>query len=433
MREHADYLIVGGGVAGGHAAFEIRKHDKAGTILVVSDDNEFPYDRPPLSKEYLAGKMRRRELFFRADSYYARNRVKVLRGSRARAVDVSSRRVTLEDGSELSYGCLLLATGGRVRRLNLPGADLNGVYYLRTLRDCDNIRSTAHGSRKAVIIGGGFIGCELAATLTSRGLKVTLIELTPKLLSAAIDSETSSWVQEYHSKKGVRVLTSTSATALVGADGKANGVQLKDGEVISSDFVAVGVGIIPNTELAEAGGLRVDRGVVVNEHMRTSADGVYAAGDVARFYSPIFKRHLRVEHVDVAQKQGAVAGANMARRRMVFDELPYFFSNQFDLEINALGDLSQRTAVVRRGALNARTGFIQFYLNGQVLDGVLAVNADWRDIERAKSFVLSRTKFDDPSLLSNESKALSSFARGSRKVSRPAGELSSHKPVMAGK
>ena len=413
MPDSADYVIVGGGVAGGHAVFEIRKKDKSGRIVVVNAEDQFPYDRPPLSKEYLAGRMKRSELFFKADSYYSRNKVEFIKGRQAQDVDVSRRSIALDDGSELSYGRLLLATGGIVRKLDLPGSDLAGILYLRSLRDCDVVRSAIRGSKKAVIIGGGFIGCELAATLTGRGLKVTLIEVASRLLSAAIDEETSHFVQDYHAKNKVKVLTSTKVSGYRGKAGHVTTVELEGGDVIPADFVAVGVGITPNTGIAERAGLKVDRGIVVDERLRTSADGVYAAGDVARFYSPLFKRHLRVEHVDVAQKQGSVAGLNMAGQAKSFDELPYFFSNQFDLEINAFGDLSQHTTVVRRGHLDSKKGFIQFYFGGAVLNGILSMNANWKEIERARVLVEGRKEFEDPSVLSDESRTLRSFAKGS--------------------
>ena len=413
MPDSADYVILGGGVAGGHAVFGIRKLDKSGRIVVVNAEDQFPYDRPPLSKEYLAGKMKRRELFFRADSYFSRNKVEFVKGRQAQGLDVSRRSVTLDDGSELSYGRLLLATGGTARKLDLPGSDLGGILYLRTLQDCDAIRSAAKNSKRVAIIGGGFIGCELAATLTGRGLKVTLVEVAPRLLSAAIDEETSRWIQDRHSKNGVKVLTGTKAVCYRGKAGRVNGVDLDGGDIITTKYVAVGVGITPNSALAEKAGLKVDRGVVVDARLKTSADGVYAAGDVARFYSPIFNRYLRVEHVDVAQKQGAVAGTNMAGKTESFDELPYFFSNQFDLEINAYGDLSQHTDVVRRGPLDPKRGFIQFYFDGATLNGILSVNADWNEIERAKALIEGRKDFPDPAALSDESRTLRSFAKGS--------------------
>jgi NADPH-dependent 2,4-dienoyl-CoA reductase/sulfur reductase-like enzyme len=401
-----DYLIVGGGVAGGHAVYGIRKNDKIGNIIVINKEDHFPYDRPPLSKEYLAGKKEKREVFFRADSYYKRSKVEFIRGHSVNAIDTSLRKVRLDDGRELSYKSLLIATGGRVRKLELPGSDLEGIYYLRTIEDCDAIRKVATRSKEAVIIGGGFIGCEVAATLRGKGLKVTLIHKSPQLLSAAIDMETAQWIQGYHSKKGVKVLLNTNVTKFVGKDGKVQAVEVDDGKQIAADFVVVGIGITLNTELAEMAGLKIDKGVLVNEYLKTSADGVYAAGDIARFYSPIFERNLRVEHVDVAQKQGKIAGMNMAGRKEPFNELPYFFSFQYDLEINAYGDLSQHTEIVRRGKLDAKTGFIQFYFNDKMLNGILAVNADWNEIERAKSLLNMQKEFPSPSILSDESKTL---------------------------
>ncbi|MDG6945808.1 MAG: FAD-dependent oxidoreductase [Nitrososphaerota archaeon] len=406
MPNRIDYLIIGGGVAGGHAAYAIRKQDRTGKIVVVSDEKQLPYDRVPLSKEFLAGKRKRRELFFKGDAYYPRNKVEVIRERRAEALDISSKTVRLDDGQAFSYRRLLLATGGRPRKLELPGSDLAGIYYLRTLEDCDAIRKASSDASRAIIVGGGFIGCEVAATLRGRGLKVTLVELADRLLGAAIDERTAGWIQEYHIKQGVKVLTKTTVDEFVGKDGRVTDVKLGGGLVVPADFVVVGVGIIPNIAIAEEAGLKVDRGIIVDGRLRTSAADVYAAGDVARFYSPILKRVMRVEHYDVAERQGAVAGSNMAGRSASFDELPYFFSNQYDLEINAYGDLSSRTSTILRGDLDSRDGFLQFYFNGTVLDGVLSVNREWDEIEKAKELVESRKPIADPSAVGDESRAL---------------------------
>ncbi|MDA4131006.1 MAG: FAD-dependent oxidoreductase [Thaumarchaeota archaeon] len=414
MIEQCDYLIVGGGVAGGHAAYEIRKNDKKGTIVVVTAENQFPYDRPPLSKEYLAGKKKRNEVFFRADSYYSRNKIEVVKPHHVESMDTSRNRITIDGGREFSYKTLLLSTGGRPRRLNLPGAHLQGIYYLRTLLDCDAIRKASSSAKKVAIIGGGFIGCEVAATLRGKRKDVTLIEMAPRLLSAAIDEETASWLKEYHVKKGVKVLLNSSVSQFVGSGDKVEGVELIDGTNVAADFVVVGVGIELNTELAEGAGIKTDKGVVVNEHLETSVPNIYAAGDIAKFYSPLFKRYLRLEHVDVAQKQGAIAGENMTgkkkKKKKSFDEPPYFFSNQYDLEINAYGDLSQHSHVLRRGALDARKGFIQFYFDEEILNGILTVNAKWSDIEEAKSLIAVEAKYDR-SMLADESRPLKSIAR----------------------
>lgn len=411
VAQFADYLIVGGGVAGGHAAFEIRKRDKARKIIMITSEQQPPYDRVPMSKEYLGGKKSKNKLFFRADSYYKRNKIELIQERHVQKIDVSARMATLDDGSELSYKTALLATGGHVRRLQIPGSDLSGIYYLRTLQDCDAIKKAAKASRNAVIVGGGFIGCEVAATLRSKGLGVTLVELAPQLLGAAIDERTANWIKDCHIKKGVNILTNTSISSFLGANGRFTGVELKGEKktVINAALAIVGVGIAPNMELAETAGLKTDRGILVNEQMKTSADGVYAAGDVARFYSPIFKRHLRVEHYDVAEKHGTIAGANMTGETQAFNELPYFFSNQYDIEINAYGDLSQHSAIIQRGEMDSGSGFLQFYFNAGVLNGILSVNADWNEIEKAKNLVSLQKEFGNASMFSDETRPLESM------------------------
>ncbi|MDA4136271.1 MAG: FAD-dependent oxidoreductase [Thaumarchaeota archaeon] len=421
MTDRVDYLVIGGGVAGGHAVFEIRRRDKSGRIVVVNRENQFSYDRPPLSKEYLAGKMERSGVFYKTDSYYRKNKIDVIRGHDVQSIDTPRRRVTLDDGREFVYKTLLIATGGRVRKLELPGSDFEGIHYLRTIEDCDVIRKEAKPGKKVTVIGGGFIGCEVAATLRGRGLQVTVVETSSHLLSAAIDEETAGWIKEYQEKKGVRILTNATVTRLLGKNGRVNAVELKDGQVLPSDFVVAGIGIIPNTELAEDAGLKVDRGILVDSNLKASAKHVYAAGDIARFYSPVFERNLRVEHVDVAQKQGTTAGRNMTgAKQQPFDELPYFFSNQFEIEINAYGDLSKRTTTVRRGKMDIKTGFIQFYFDGTTLDGILSVNADWEEIEAAKTLVGLRKDFADPSILGDEKRTLKSIIK---KTESPKGRV----------
>ena len=410
MSDQARYVIIGGGVAGGHAIFQIRKNDKSGRIVVISKENQYPYDRPPLSKEYLAGKKKRADVFFRADSYYRRNKIEFIGGHEARSIDISRRIVELDDGRIFVYKSLLIATGGRVRKLELPGSELDGIYYLRTIEDCDAIKKVSRSRKKVVIIGGGFIGCEVAATLRARGLEVVVVERSSHLLSAAIDEETAGWIQAYQKKKGVRILTNSGVARILGENNQVRAVELDDGRVLTTDFVVAGIGIIPNTEIARDAGLKVDNGIVVDEYMETSSDEVYAAGDTAKFYSPLFKRSLRVEHVDVAQKTGTVAGRNMTgRKRQPFDEPPYFFSNQFDIEIKAYGDLSRRTSTVRRGAMNSKTGFIQFYFDESMLNGILSVNADWKEIEMAKTILELRRDFNDPSMVANQENSLGSI------------------------
>jgi 3-phenylpropionate/trans-cinnamate dioxygenase ferredoxin reductase subunit len=406
MPERVDYLIVGGGLAGGYAVNAIRKKDMSGRVVLVTNEKHLPYDRVPLSKAYLMDKVQRDRLFFKKKDFYDQNKVELIQGHNVINLNSENREITLDDDRRISFNRLLLSTGGRARKITLPGADLEGVYYLRTVEDCDKIKETIARSQKVAVIGGGFIGCELAAAFATKGLETTIIEVGPYLLNMAIDEETGIWIGNYYSQKGVNVTTNAAASAFTGDDNHLSAVELKDGRKIPVDFVVVGIGILPNTELAENAGLRVDKGIVANEYLETSESGIYTAGDVARFYSPVFQRYIRVEHYDVAVKHGTIAGGNMAGERNQFDELPYFFSYQFDLKITAYGDLSHRTRIIKRGSLNVGDGFFQFYFNTNKLEAVLAVNKRWDEIKVAKGLILDPGTFPDPTVLSDESKTL---------------------------
>jgi len=407
MRQSADYVIIGGGLAGGHAAISARGVDKSGRIVIITDEEHIPYDRVPLSKKYLTGEIQQEQLFFKKDNYYKSENIELISGKRVREIDVQEKIVRLEDGLELTFGKLLLATGGKPRKLPIGGSEVGGVYYLRTLDDCEQLKAEIDRSKRVVVIGGGFIGCELASAFATKGLETTIIEVGPYLLNLAFDQETGEWLGKYYSEKGVNVLVNNSVAKFVGENGRIRSVELKDGKGISTDFAVVGVGLALRSELAEQAGLKVEKGIVVDEFLETSSKGIFAAGDVARFYSPIFKRQLRLEHYDIAVKHGKIAGLNMAGQRKPFEELPFFFSYQFDLKINAYGDLTNRTRIVRRGELNSEKGFFQFYLNqDNVLDAVLAVNVKWDEVRKARELVIQRRKFSDPESISNESKAL---------------------------
>ncbi len=406
MPEKVEYLIVGGGLAGGYAANAIRKKDLSGRLVLITNEKHFPYDRVPLSKAYLMDKVQRDRLFFKKKDFYDENKIELIQGHSVLNLNVQDRTIQLDDDRKFSFNRLLLSTGGKARKIPLSGAELEGVYYLRTIEDCEQIKEAISKSQRVAVIGGGFIGCELAAAFASKGIETTIIELGPYLLNMAIDEETGSWIGNYYAQKGVNVITQAVPSSFISEDNHVSAVELKDGRKIPVDFVVVGIGITPNTELAESAGLRVDKGIVVNEYLETSVSGIYAAGDVARFYSPVFQRYIRVEHYDVAVKHGAVAGGNMAGERKEFDELPYFFSYQFDLKITAYGDLTRKTRIVKRGSMNVKDGFFQFYFNDNKLEAVLAVNKRWDEIKMTKDLILNRGNFSDPLILSDETKPL---------------------------
>ena len=338
--EAIEYLIIGGGLAGAYASINIRKHDTNGRVLIITNENDIPYDRVPLSKEYLKGTLTKDKILIKTKEFYEQNTIELLLGAEVTNLDAKNHVVTLKDGKTFAFKKLLLATGGHARKLTIPGSDLNGVYYLRTIEDCDRLKDVIANSKRAVVVGGGFIGCELASALTNKGLETTIIEMGPYLLNMALDEETGTWISDYFSNKGVKVITNASAAEILGKDGHVIAVKTKDGQEIETDFVIIGVGLVLNVELAEKAGLKVEKGILVNQFLETSIENIYAAGDVARFFSPIFQRHLRLEHYDIAVKHGNTAGINMSGDKVQFNELPYFFSYQFDLKIHAYGDLS---------------------------------------------------------------------------------------------
>lgn len=402
QQQSAEYVIIGGGLAGGNAAASIRDIDKSGRVIVISDEGHIPYDRVPLSKKYLTGELSREKLFFKREDFYTSQKIELITGRTVKQLDCSRRFVRLDNGQEIYFKKLLLATGGRPRKLPIDGSELEGVYYLRTIEDSDRLKKEIEHTKRVLVVGGGFIGCELASAFATKGLETTIVEVGPYLLNMAIDEETGNWIGKYYSERGVNVIVNVSVARFLGSreGARVSHAELKDGRILTTDFVVVGVGLGLRTELAEASGLKVDRGIVVNEFLETSEEGIYAAGDVARFYSPLFKRYLRLEHYDIAVKHGRTAGANMAGHKKSFEELPYFFSYQFDLKINAYGDLTNRTKIVRRGTFDKEKGFFQFYLNNSVLDGVLSVNAKWDDLKKARDLVLQRKTFESSELVS---------------------------------
>jgi 3-phenylpropionate/trans-cinnamate dioxygenase ferredoxin reductase subunit len=406
--DHAPYVIIGGGLAATAAADAIRRRDKTGRLLLVSAEPHQPYDRVPLSKDYLLGTVEREQIFLRRARFYERNKIELLLDQAATALDVPARQITLASGRQIVFDQLLLATGGRPRRLPIPGDDLAGIYYLRNLEDTEAMQQAIQTSRRVVVIGGGFIGCELATAFAKLGLHATVVELTPAVLSLVIDAETSAFVQSYLQQQGVTVRTHTSAVRFIGEQGQVRAVATNSGDELDADFVAVGVGIAPNTELAADAGLVVDNGVVVNEYLE-AADGIYAAGDIARYYSPTLARHLRVEHYDVALQHGRIAGMNMTGERQAYTELPYFFSFMGDLHINVVGDMGRRSLCVRRGDLSLDPGFVQFYFADGLLQAVLTINRNGPLLQAARERIAQRRPVSNPHAFAEEDRDISAL------------------------
>ena len=406
--ERVPYVIVGGGLAATAAIDAIRRRDKAGRLVLVGDEPHLPYDRVPLSKDYLLGRLEREHVFLRRPRFYERHRVERFLGQSATTLDSHSKTVTLDDGRQMPFQKLLMATGGRPRRLPIPGSDLGGISYLRTLEDSDVLRGGMADARQAVVVGGGFIGCEVATAFAQSGLQTTLIEVTSAPLSLVLDAETSAFITSFLSQQGVTLRTDTAAARFVGEKGRVQRVVTDTGEEISADLVVIGVGIVPNTELAADAGLSVDNGVVVNEFLEAT-EAIYAAGDIARYHSPTLGRQLRVEHYDVALQHGRTAGANMTGARLAYTELPYFFSHMGPLHIDVVGDMSVREQCVRRGPLSLEPGFTQFYFADDLLQAALFVNGKPELLQAARERIALRRPVADPAMFADETRDLAAL------------------------
>ena len=389
------YVIIGGGLAGQRAGDGIRKVDTDGTVALVTGEHHMPYQRPPLSKGYLTGKEGLDHVYLKEDAYYAQNKIEVIRGVRATKVDPAARSVTLDDGRVLGYEKLLLATGGQAWRLPIPGHDLPGVFTLRTVEDADGIREVAGSGKRALVIGGSFIGSEVASSLAQLGLNVTMVFPEARLLERIGPEELSAFLHAKYEANGVHILAGTKLSRLEGT-GKVERAKLDSGETLDVDLVVMGVGIRLDTELARDAGLELgDRGaVVVDERLRTSDPNIYAAGDIAAWPDPTFGKRLRVEHWDVARRQGLRAGRNMAGEEKPYTALPYFFSDLFDFSFEVWGDLTAWDQTVMRGTLEGGSFALYYFDQGKMV-GVLAAGRLDEERKPMQALVKARPAYED--------------------------------------
>ena len=339
MTTGPSFLIVGGGLAGAIAAETLREEGFTGNITLLGDEPHRPYERPPLSKDYLQDKTGRDAIFVHPNPWYVDHDVDLRLGSAVIALDRASRTVTTATGVELGYDKLLLTTGSSPRRLAVPGADLVGVHYLRNVEDSDRIRAGFARAQRVVIIGAGWIGLETAAAARHAGLDVTVLEAAELPLLRVLGSEVAPLFADLHRNHGVDLCCRAGLAELTGHQGAVTGVLLTDGSRIDADLVLVGVGVSPNSELAAQAGLDVGNGIIVDQHLRTSDRNIYAAGDVANAHNPRLGRRIRVEHWANAQRQGATAAKTMLGQQAVDDRPSYFFTDQYDLSMEYTGDI----------------------------------------------------------------------------------------------
>lgn len=366
------YLLIGGGLASSQAAKQLRERDPQSPIILVSEEPYVPYDRPPLSKEFLRGQKSRSELFFDPEQYFHDHRIELILGIAVQRLDPFGKVALLANGETIAFEKALIATGGRPVGLNIPGSHLPRIYYLRTLDDAADITAEAGPNKRAVIIGAGFIGMEIASSLTQRGVQVTVIETQPHIWPRFADATLASFFQSYCTHKGIIFCTGEMAVEIRGKNSPTS-VITKSGKELACDFVCIGVGIIPNVELARDAGLAVNNGIVVNEYLQTSHPDIYAAGDVANYPDPIFGKRRRVEHWGHAEHCGQLAGQNMAGASNKYNLLTYVWSDIFDLHLEFAGDETEHDEVLIRGRSENKS-FTILYLKQKVLTAYFAVN-----------------------------------------------------------
>jgi 3-phenylpropionate/trans-cinnamate dioxygenase ferredoxin reductase component len=339
MNTKPSFTIVGGGLAGAIAAQTLREEGFDGRITLLSGESQRPYERPPLSKDYLQGKADRDSIFVYPEQWYAEHAVELHPGTAVTSLDPASQTVTTAAGAQLHYDRLLLATGSKPRRLNVAGAGLDGVYHLRNVEDSDRIKIEFARAKHVVIIGAGWIGLETAAAARAAGLDVTLLVSGDLPLQKVFGPEVGPIFAALHHNHAVDLRYRTTAAELTGKKGVVTGVILSDGTRIDTDMVIVGIGALPRTELAAAAGLKIDNGIVVDEHLRTSDPDIFAAGDIANAYHPRLGRHIRVEHWANARRQGALAARAMLGQDAVEVRPSYFYTDQYDLGMEYTGDI----------------------------------------------------------------------------------------------
>jgi 3-phenylpropionate/trans-cinnamate dioxygenase ferredoxin reductase component len=372
MAADTTYVIVGASLAGAKAAETLRGEGFAGRLVMIGAESERPYERPPLSKDYLLGKAERDTIYVHPAQWYAEHEVDLRLGVAATGLDPAGHKVTLADGSRVGYTKLLLTTGSSPRRLPAPGADLDGVLYLRSVQDSDRLRAAFLDASRVAVVGGGWIGLEAAAAARSAGAEVTVLEAAELPLLRVLGREVAEVFASLHRDHGVDVRTGVQVAEITGAGGRADGVLLGDGSRVSADVVVVGVGITPNIQLAAQAGVKVENGVMVDERLRSSDPDIYAAGDVACAFHPLLRRHIRVEHWANALNQPLIAARAMLGQDVAYDRVPYFYTDQFDLGMEYSGhvDPGGYDRVVFRGDVPGRE-FLAFWLaGGRVLAGM---------------------------------------------------------------
>jgi 3-phenylpropionate/trans-cinnamate dioxygenase ferredoxin reductase subunit len=388
-------VIAGAGHAAGQVIASLRQHKFAGQVVMVGDEPHLPYQRPPLSKKFLSGDLAVERLYVKPQSFYDDPAITLQLDTPIVAIDRDKKCLQVENREDIGYDKLVIATGSRVRRLPVEGAELKGVHYLRSIADVESIREGMDAGKKVVIIGAGYIGLEVAAVAQLAGLGVTVIEMADRVMSRVVSPEISDFYQIEHTDRGVRFRLSTGVSSLNGKK-RIKSVTTSEGEKIPADLVVIGIGIQPNTELATNAALDVDNGIVVDDHCRTSDPNIFAVGDCTSHPNAIFDRRLRLESVHNAVEQAKTAAANICGQDVTYAQVPWFWSDQYDLKLQIAGLSDGYDDVVIRGN-PAERSFSCLYLRGGRLIAVDAINAP-RDFVQSKQLIADRAEIEKEKL-----------------------------------
>ena len=391
MPKEDTFVVVGASLAGAKAAETLRSEGFDGRILLIGAERERPYERPPLSKDYVRGESPREKAYVHPEAFYAENEIELRTSTPVAELDAAASELVLEGGERLRYDRLLLATGAEPRRLRVPGADLEGILYLRDLDDSDAIAERLRGGGRVAVIGAGWIGAEVGASARQKGLDVTIVQQASVPLERVLGPEVGAVYRDIHGEHGVELLTGTRLEAFEG-ERAVERVRLADGRTVDCDFVVVGIGVAPRTELADAAGIDTDNGILVSETLETSVPGVFAAGDVANAAHPFYGRRIRVEHWANALNQGPAAARSMLGKEERYERLPYFFSDQYDVGMEYSGYATSWDEVVFRGDPGGRE-FIAFWLEGGRVVAGMNVNV-WEVTDHIQALIRSREPVD---------------------------------------
>lgn len=394
MSQEERLVIVGASLTGAKAAEAIREAGFGGKVILLGSEDQPPYERPPLSKDYLRGEADEKPFVF-DEEFYTGKDVELHTGTNVTAIDPETSTVAIDGSPEVSFDRLLIATGAEPRHLPLPGADLDGIVYLRTIEDSDNLAERLGEGTRVTVVGAGWIGSEVAASARQKGCEVTMIAPEDVPLERVLGKELGTFYLGVHTGEGVNFMPGTGVTGFEGT-GRVESVTTDSGEKIASDLVVVGAGVLPRTSLAESAGIATDNGILTGADLQTDSPGIYAAGDVANAWHPFYERRVRVEHWANARRQGAAAGRALAGEAVSYDEIPYFFSDQYDVGMEYVGYVTESDRILYRGSVEERE-FIAFWMNGDRIVAGMNVNV-WDVSDTISDLIRSRSEVETEKL-----------------------------------